>query len=207
MPWTWCQGSSGGSSGASPASMSWRWVATEPVSTLMKNQALRAHRDSHDTRDLGAGACRLRPLARARGMAERTRRAYGADLGDFAAWADRGRRRAGRGRATGCCAATPRTCPRRRGEGGRALSPPTVARKLAAIRTFFRYMVEREEIAPEPGRPGRLAAQAAQAAQAAARRRGGARCSTASRPARRSSCATARCSSSPTPAGCAARRS
>src|SRR5207244_2654440 len=35
-------------------------------------------------------------------------------------------------------------------EGGRGLAKPTVARKLAAIRTFYRYMVETEQLAQNP---------------------------------------------------------
>jgi site-specific recombinase XerD len=83
------------------------------------------------------------------GLAERTRRAYGRDLGDFAAWAAaRGAQPAGVAhrlvrRYAAHLAAAPR-------DGGRALSPTSVARRLAAIRTFYRYMVEREDIAQNP---------------------------------------------------------
>ena len=38
----------------------------------------------------------------------------------------------------------------RSAEGGRDLSKPTVARKLAAIRTFYRYMVETEAVDQNP---------------------------------------------------------
>ena len=85
---------------------------------------------------------------KAHGMAERTRRAYGVDLGEFAAWA------------------APQGSPGEVGyrllrryaahlsagerEGGRALAKSTVARKLAAIRTFYRYMVEREDLSQNP---------------------------------------------------------
>ena len=80
---------------------------------------------------------------KAHGLAESTRRAYGFDLEDFASWADRQ-------------GATP-TAVRYRllrrytaqlSEQG--LSPTTIARKLAAIRTFYRYMVEREELSANP---------------------------------------------------------
>jgi site-specific recombinase XerD len=78
----------------------------------------------------------------ARGMAERTRRAYGTDLGEFAAWAadDGAKPDSVRYRFLRRYAAQLAAPPR---EGGRGLSKPTVARKLAAIRTFYRYMVER----------------------------------------------------------------
>src|SRR5687767_12255742 len=82
-------------------------------------------------------------------MAERTRRAYGRDLGELAAWAkDQGvapeaaSYRLLRRYAANLMAA--------RAEGGRALSKRTVARKLAAIRTFYRQMLEREEISQNP---------------------------------------------------------
>jgi site-specific recombinase XerD len=84
----------------------------------------------------------------ARGMADKTRRAYGLDVGELAVWA------------------APRATPaevdykllRRyaahltstRREGGRALSAPTVARKFASIRAFFRHMLERGEISHNP---------------------------------------------------------
>jgi integrase/recombinase XerC/integrase/recombinase XerD len=86
----------------------------------------------------------------ARGMAEKTRRAYGRDLGELAGW------------ATGAGVPPARIDYRllRRyaarlaggaGEGaGRALSPPTIARKFAAIRAFFRQMVERGELEQNP---------------------------------------------------------
>jgi site-specific recombinase XerD len=85
----------------------------------------------------------------AHGMAERTRRAYGHDVGLFASWASRegvqprdvGHRLLRRYAAH--LSAPPR-------EGGRGLAAPSVARKLAAIRTFYRYMVECEEIGQNP---------------------------------------------------------
>jgi site-specific recombinase XerD len=85
----------------------------------------------------------------AHGMAERTRRAYGRDLGEFAVWAAEQRLDPGQVRYRGLR----RYAARLSGttaDGGRALSKPTVARKLAAIRTFFRYMVEREELDQNP---------------------------------------------------------
>jgi len=94
-----------------------------------------------------------------RGMAEKTRRAYGLDVGELAVWADRGGippdgigHRVLRRYAAHLAAA--------RRDGGRALSKPTVARKLAAIRSFYGHMVERgaldqnpADLVPSPRRP------------------------------------------------------
>jgi site-specific recombinase XerD len=86
---------------------------------------------------------------RAHGMADSTRRAYGVDLEGFADWAS-------------TSGASPRTVGHRMlrryasnlsakpNDGGRGLSRSTVARKLAAIRTFYRYMIEREQLAQNP---------------------------------------------------------
>jgi site-specific recombinase XerD len=96
---------------------------------------------------------------KARGMAEKTRRAYGLDVGELAAWAHgAGVSPEGVGhrvlrRYAAHLAAAER-------EGGRALSRPTVARKLAAIRSFYGHMVERgaldqnpADLVPSPRRP------------------------------------------------------
>src|SRR6266576_4804214 len=80
---------------------------------------------------------------RARGMAEKTRRAYGVDMGQLAEWAG----------AHGIDARTLDHRMLRRFAGvlsERGASKTTVARKLAAIRTFFRFLVERGEIAANP---------------------------------------------------------
>jgi site-specific recombinase XerD len=80
---------------------------------------------------------------RVRGMGEKTRRAYGVDLGQLAEWA------AGRGLEP---AALSHRDLRRfaavLGERGAAKS--TVARKLAAIRTFYRHLLERGAIDANP---------------------------------------------------------
>jgi integrase/recombinase XerC/integrase/recombinase XerD len=78
---------------------------------------------------------------RARGMAERTRRAYGVDLGQFVEWAgDRApgeiRHRDVRRYAAGLSA------------GGAA--PATVARKLAAVRGLFDFLVRSERLGQNP---------------------------------------------------------
>jgi site-specific recombinase XerD len=80
---------------------------------------------------------------RARSMAERTRRAYGVDLGQFAEWAQargleppkvrhRDVRRYGAGLSSGGAAAA------------------TVARKLAAIRGLFDFLVRTERVGQNP---------------------------------------------------------
>lgn len=79
----------------------------------------------------------------ARGMASKTRRAYGVDLVQLARWA--GARSLGpRGLAHGDV---------RRYAGAlseRGLSRGTVARKLAAVRSFHRHLVSRGELAANP---------------------------------------------------------
>src|SRR3954471_24852751 len=80
---------------------------------------------------------------RARGMAEKTRRAYGVDLGQLAEWAG----------AQGLDARRIDQRMLRRFAGvisERGASKTTVARKLAAIRTFFRFLVERGELEANP---------------------------------------------------------
>jgi site-specific recombinase XerD len=80
---------------------------------------------------------------RARGMGEKTRRAYGVDLAQLGAWAsaqgldpgDLGHREVRRFAAV-------------LGESGAAKT--TVARKLAAIRSFYRHLVERGDLESNP---------------------------------------------------------
>jgi site-specific recombinase XerD len=78
---------------------------------------------------------------KARGAAERTRKAYGVDLGDFVKWAGERaptelRHRDVRRYAAGLS------------EGG--AGPATVARKLAAIRGLFGFLVRTERIGQNP---------------------------------------------------------
>ncbi len=81
-------------------------------------------------------------------MAEKTRRAYGGDVGELARWAAD---RAAPGdvdyrllrRYAAHLSGTSR-------EGGRALSPRSVARKFASIRAFYRHMVERGQLSQNP---------------------------------------------------------
>ena len=79
----------------------------------------------------------------ARAAAERTRRAYGVDLGQFAEWAEgRGlepdglRHRDVRRYAASLSAA--------------GAAPATVARKLAALRSLYRFLVRTERVAQNP---------------------------------------------------------
>jgi site-specific recombinase XerD len=105
----------------------------------MKNEAIGSHAS-----DSWRGALRTfdRDLLR-RGAAERTRHAYGADLGRLAAWSS----------AQGLAPADVDYPALRRyaaslSSGG--AGPRTVARKLAAIRAFYRTMVEHGDAKANP---------------------------------------------------------
>lgn len=80
---------------------------------------------------------------RARGSAERTRRAYGVDLGGFAEWA--GEQGVGPGEVR-------HRDVRRYGAGlsGAGAAPATVARKLAAIRGLYGFLVRTERAGSNP---------------------------------------------------------
>jgi site-specific recombinase XerD len=80
---------------------------------------------------------------RTRGMAEKTRRAYGTDVEQLAEWAA--------AQGLGPHDATPRTLRRFAGVlSERGLSKTSVARKLASIRAFYRHLVERGQLAANP---------------------------------------------------------
>lgn len=80
---------------------------------------------------------------RRRGMAERTRRAYGTDLGQFAAWADT--------RDLGPEALGYRDLRRYAATlSDQRMTNTSVARKLAAIRAFFRVLREHGRITQNP---------------------------------------------------------
>jgi site-specific recombinase XerD len=90
-----------------------------------------------------AALARFDEWQRARGLGEKTRHAYGVDLGQLAAWA------AGRElRPTELSHRELRRFAAVLGESGAAKS--TVGRKLAAIRTFYRHLVERGELEGNP---------------------------------------------------------
>jgi integrase/recombinase XerC/integrase/recombinase XerD len=100
------------------------------------------------TADQPSGAWALALVAfdrdlRRRGAAEKTRRAYGVDLGQFARWAS------GRGLAP----ETVSTRELRRYAAGlaqRGGAPSTVARKLASLRAFYRSLVEHGQVRQNP---------------------------------------------------------
>src|ERR687893_642478 len=80
---------------------------------------------------------------RARGMAEKTRRAYGADVEQLAEWAT----------AQGVRPHDAGLRELRRFAGvlsERGLSKTSVARKLASIRAFYRHLVARGELEANP---------------------------------------------------------
>jgi integrase/recombinase XerC/integrase/recombinase XerD len=84
----------------------------------------------------------------ARGMADKTRRAYGHDVGELAAWAqDRAKPVDVDYRMLRRYAAHLTSKPR---EGGRELSAQTVARKFASIRAFYGHLLERGELTQNP---------------------------------------------------------
>lgn len=80
---------------------------------------------------------------RTQGMAERTRRAYGADVGQLAGWAS--------SRDLDPAELDYRTIRRFAGVlSERGASKSTVGRKLAAIRAFYRVLVQRGELESSP---------------------------------------------------------
>jgi site-specific recombinase XerD len=103
----------------------------------MKNAPMEGQRTW--ARDLGTFDAALR----ARGMAEKTRRAYGVDLQQLADWAGR------QGMEPG--AIDHRTLRRFAGVlSERGMSRSTIARKLASIRSFYRHLVERGALEANP---------------------------------------------------------
>jgi len=80
---------------------------------------------------------------RARGLRERTRQAYGGDLGQLAEWAS--------GHELGPTDLGHRELRRFAGViSERGASKATVARRLAAVRAFYRHLLERGEIEANP---------------------------------------------------------
>src|SRR3954447_18941662 len=110
-----------------------------------------------NTEGSGGGAPRLDPAwrealslfdrdLRRRGAAERTRRAYGADLGQLAAWAG--------ARGIAPEAVDYKTLRRYAAHlSERRVTATTVARKIAATRQVFAPLVEHGRLAPTPADP------------------------------------------------------
>jgi len=84
----------------------------------------------------------------ARGMAEKTRRAYGNDAAELAQWVSERAAPADVDYRLLRRYAAHLTSTER--EGGRALQPRSVARKFASIRAFYRHMVERGQLSQNP---------------------------------------------------------
>ena len=88
------------------------------------------------------------------GLSESTRRAYGADLADFAGWLERSGYALADVDVAALAAYTAEL-----GRGRRSLAPSTIARRLAAVRSFIRFTLGAAhvpEIALPPRRRRRL---------------------------------------------------
>jgi site-specific recombinase XerD len=83
------------------------------------------------------------------GLSESTRRAYASDLRDFEDWLERDRRRLDDVDVAALTAYTAEL-----GRGRRGLSPATVARRLAAVRSFMRFTLGATRV-PETAIPPR----------------------------------------------------
>src|SRR3954453_15868499 len=91
----------------------------------------------------GADLATFDAALRARGMAEKTRRAYGVDLQQLADWCER--------QGVGPREVDPRALRRFAGVlSERKMSRSTIARKLASIRSFYRHLVERGSLEANP---------------------------------------------------------
>src|SRR3954469_17845784 len=126
-PWMRSQGLGGGATpSATPASTSWRKVATRPSLTSMKKTAT----EIQPSQAWRSALVLFDADLRRRGAADKTRRAYGFDLTDVGSWAT----------ARGLAPETMSTRDLRRYAASlseRRASPATVARRLAALRPFF----------------------------------------------------------------------
>ena len=137
---------------------------------------------------------------RARGMGEKTRKAYGVDLAQLADWAA--------ARDLGPLSVTHRELRHFAGVvSERGAVKATVARKLAAIRTFYRQLVERGELEANPAELVSSPKKDSYLPQGPEARARWPSCSSGYRALRRSTCATAPCSSWPTRRDCAWRSS
>jgi site-specific recombinase XerD len=109
----------------------------------MKNSAMAAEASDGVAESWAAVLRRFDDDLRRRAAAEKTRRAYALDLGQFSAWAG----------AAGLEPAAVDTRALRRyaaSLSARGLQPATVARKLAAVRGLFRSLVEHGDLEANP---------------------------------------------------------
>ena len=112
-------------------------MATRPSSVLTKKEPTPIEASWQEA------LARFDDWQRARGMGEKTRSAYGVDLSQLADWAA--------GRDLGPLSLTHRELRHFAGVvSERGAVKATVARKLAAIRTFYRQLVERGELEANP---------------------------------------------------------
>ena len=112
-------------------------MATRPSSVLTKKTPTPTEASWQDA------LARFDDWQLARGMGEKTRRAYGVDLAQLAEWAS--------SRELGPHVLTHRELRHFAGVvSERGAMKSTVARKLAAIRTFYRQLVERGELEANP---------------------------------------------------------
>src|SRR3954471_12154034 len=134
------QGRGGGTMpSATPASTSWRNVATAPSPTSMKKTAT----DTQPSHAWRSALVLFDADLRRRGATDKTRRAYGFDLADVGSWAT----------ARGLAPEALTTRELRRYAASlsqRDASPATVARRLAALRSFFRCLREHGHISANP---------------------------------------------------------
>ena len=137
---------------------------------------------------------------RRRAAAEKTRRAYGADVEHFAAWCT--------ARSLEPAAVGVRDLRRYAASLSQAsLKSSSLARKIASLRALYRVLRERGEIAQSPAELLTLPKRPRTLPHVLHRRASSRRSSMRSAARRRLTCATARCSSSPTRRACAPRSS
>jgi integrase/recombinase XerC/integrase/recombinase XerD len=144
-PWMRSHGRGGPStSEAIPASRSWRWVATVPWLVSMKNTPTEVDASAPALSGPWERALALLDAdLRRRGAAERTRRAYGIDAGQFAAWAAAG--------GLDPEQVTSRALRRYASVlSERRSAPATTARKLAALRALYRVLREHGDVPASP---------------------------------------------------------
>src|SRR3954453_15758001 len=139
-PWICSHGRGGGvRPSARPPSTSWRMVAPWPSLVSMKNTPTATEPSATWRAALALFDADLRR----RGAADKTRRAYGFDLGDVASWATR----------HGLEPAQLTTRDLRRYAASlseREAAPATVGRRLVALRGFYRCRREPGHVAPNP---------------------------------------------------------